>query len=556
MAGTVERTIALKLIGDVADISKDFKRVDTGVARVDKRAGKLKATFKGLGSSVVSWGKAFSGALLISGVEKVTDAIGDAWEGFRSGQKVAAQLGVTWRNLGFEASGLTATLDRVTAAATRLGVSDDDAVLAFNTSIKRTKDSRKSYRELQIAMDLVANGAAPNLEGAMRLIEQASKGSSRVVDRFGLKSKTAGGRVKELGEQVKGAARKAAKLDPLGVLINGINEDLEGIVGSFATGDIDGAIDAIAGAAERLDGAWSKVFPNIQGTLDNLTGGGFGKLGEVIGAAADAAVSLQGALQNVQSAVQPLIDVGTSLINVALLPITTSLDGAIGALRIASDLLKGDFDGAMKTAQKTAEGLADTVSRAFEGMLAAIRRIAQNVVNVWNSLGKIDAGSFQLWGPSHWGIPGTDVGIDIPGLGFSWGPQDVIPNMGNILRQNWGTGGGNGPSGGLNKQTRKRIRNTPDAVGNKAPAVPGHEAGLDRVPFDDYMARLHKDEAVLNARAADAWRGGMAGGTTVIITVNAGVGTNGRQVGEQIIDVLVPALRRGGAVRLKAALGN
>lgn len=33
-----------------------------------------------------------------------------------------------------------------------------------------------------------------------------------------------------------------------------------------------------------------------------------------------------------------------------------------------------------------------------------------------------------------------------------------------------------------------------------------HAAGLDRVPYDGYLAELHADEAVLNAQEAALWR--------------------------------------------------
>jgi hypothetical protein len=60
-----------------------------------------------------------------------------------------------------------------------------------------------------------------------------------------------------------------------------------------------------------------------------------------------------------------------------------------------------------------------------------------------------------------------------------------------------------------------------------------HAAGLDRVPFDGYIAQLHQNEAVLNADAADQWRqnargaalsgangGGTGGGAAVVIVNN------------------------------------
>lgn len=43
--------------------------------------------------------------------------------------------------------------------------------------------------------------------------------------------------------------------------------------------------------------------------------------------------------------------------------------------------------------------------------------------------------------------------------------------------------------------------------------LPGHASGLDDVPYDNYIARLHKGEAVLNSTNAEAWRSGGMGST-------------------------------------------
>ncbi len=45
--------------------------------------------------------------------------------------------------------------------------------------------------------------------------------------------------------------------------------------------------------------------------------------------------------------------------------------------------------------------------------------------------------------------------------------------------------------------------------------IPGYESGLYRVPYDDYLARLHKDEMVLTAGEAALYRSGRGPGRTV-----------------------------------------
>ena len=67
-----------------------------------------------------------------------------------------------------------------------------------------------------------------------------------------------------------------------------------------------------------------------------------------------------------------------------------------------------------------------------------------------------------------------------------------------------------------------------------------HASGLDNVPFDGYIARLHKGEAVLNSTNAEVWRSGM-GNTGILESMMAQMMTVMQQVanntagGKQIV---------------------
>lgn len=56
------------------------------------------------------------------------------------------------------------------------------------------------------------------------------------------------------------------------------------------------------------------------------------------------------------------------------------------------------------------------------------------------------------------------------------------------------------------------------------PGITGSFAkGLDRVPYDDYVARLHKDEAVLTKHEANEWRNGRNGNNGQVVNVTQNI---------------------------------
>lgn len=456
---SADRILQLKLIGDVSSIDKSLKGT----------TGKLNK----LGASIKSWGTAFAVDVALDGVSKLGDALSNAWDGFRSGQQVAAQLGTTWQNLGLDGSKLQETIDAISASTLKLGTSDDEAVMAFNKALQATGNSAAAMKRLKIAQDLVANGSAPNLSAAMDIIRGAAKGSSRVVDKFGLTSKTAGGRVKELGEKVKGAAKHKADLDPLGVLFNSINEDLEGIVGSLASGDIEGALKSIGQIATDTEAAWSKLDTTITPTLDKLSGGAwtdaktavdgfldrlaymavtiFPAVGESFGNFQALLQGLQPYVQIALDAIQPLIDL---ISGSAAGMLKFAIDSASGAFRAMADLLTGNIPAAFAGLQAwvgtlaadinafalgipaailgvvpaVADAAAEVGGSIYDGIVGWIKSMATRVVEIWNSLGGFGAGSFQLIAPQHFEVLGQQLGWD--GVNIAWGAGDLIPNIG------------------------------------------------------------------------------------------------------------------------------
>lgn len=53
--------------------------------------------------------------------------------------------------------------------------------------------------------------------------------------------------------------------------------------------------------------------------------------------------------------------------------------------------------------------------------------------------------------------------------------------------------------------------------------IPGHASGLDYVPYDDYIARLHQGEMVLTKNEANMWRSGQSGQQVNIAAITAAV---------------------------------
>lgn len=419
---SVDRVLELKLIGDVSSIDRTLKGTESKIRR--------------MGSAVKSWGVAIAADLAIQGVQVLTDSLMAAWDGFREGEKAAGRLSTTWKNLGLDAGKLDDAIGDIGDRAKELGMDDVEGLDAFNKQLLATGgNARQAARRVELAWDLVGAGVASNMDEAQRIIQGAIKGSSRVVDRFGLTADTAGGRLRQLGDRVEGAAEKAAKLDPFGILMNGLAEDLEGVVGALATGDLDGAVQSFHDMQTDLQKFAAEVGPKITETIDKLTDGGFSKL--------------MGGIDDVIDAIHPLVALFGSVAENSL---GLALNAIMGIIDTVIKLMEGDFQGALDTASEAAGRMIENVrdmlsdivsvmgdwvidvlnagweigSAIFDGILGGLRNLGRElgdtlggavrdainaVISVWNSL-SIPGASFDF------------PGIDIDVAGFH---QNIVP---------------------------------------------------------------------------------------------------------------------------------
>ena len=70
-------------------------------------------------------------------------------------------------------------------------------------------------------------------------------------------------------------------------------------------------------------------------------------------------------------------------------------------------------------------------------------------------------------------------------------------------------------------------------------SIPGHADGLNRVPYDNYLARLHKDEMVLTASEAERYRNGRRSDkVAAVLNLNFNAKTITREDAEMVVDVI------------------
>jgi hypothetical protein len=536
------------LVTDVGDINK---KLTTTTGKVSK-----------LTSSAKSWGSTFSTGFIGAVGTAITDSITD----FQTGERLATQLGNTWKNLGLDGSQLAGTMDTISDSALRLGVSDDEAFKVFNNSIKTTNNAEDSMRRLGIAWDLVASGSAPDLASAMKIVDGAANGSKRVMDKFGLSGKTAGDRLDELGGKVAGAADQLAKDQPFRVGMNAIGEAFSTIAGVAI-------VPILEGLGKVLQ---DTVVPAVTDFSNVLKGDGDATLAARIGVLAAAF----GALAAIALA-NPLLAVGAAIAGLGLLvqvTLTKLNDGSIKESVTNTGLVIGDalaegfgnsqwkntptavkvnmldtitsyvtgwFKNNLVPAFRTGwNNMVNTVLAPFQRLQGLIQTTVGFIRDVWNSLDfAIPAFDFS-WGAFDFDLGPAADALGVPRhIGWGAGSVHIWDGTGDLF-PDIGVSGGSRRGGG---KRQGRPGGRPGGSNGSGGAEGSHAGGLWSVPFDEYPARLHAGEMVVPSDFAEHLRGGMGGGgNTYNITLNAPPTMDLAAAGKEIVKAIKSYEQRDG----------
>lgn len=336
MAGTVERTLALKLIADVGDIKKPLAQADSGLKKMAK--------------STAAWGKAFAGALIIGGIERFTASLDENIKAFREEQDIVRNFNSTIRNLGLDVKEAGYALDGMSAKALDLGFDDGETVKGMDQFIKQTGSIKDSTELMNLAMD-IARSRNISLTDAMKIAQGVYNGSGKALKQYGIEGKKGMEAVEEARKKERGKARAWARNHPFQVTLGKIQDTVTDIIGQFSEGNFKAALDGIGSLGSQIDELiFGKQFNDTRGRSFRR-GGLVERMGRLAKDMADGIAetfasidwgkTLTDTLNSALGALAKSIDNGT-LGNLAV--VGTALAGAVFAVGLFITAAKSMFD--------------------------------------------------------------------------------------------------------------------------------------------------------------------------------------------------------------------
>jgi hypothetical protein len=398
MAGTAERTLALKLIADVNGLKKPL-------AQGERQLGKFT-------KSVVSWGKAFTGALVINGIERLANAAIDGVKAFRQERAIVQSFNKTVKNLGLPVKSTTRAMDAMADRALHLGFDDAQTIQGLNQFLKITGDIEDANKLMALSFD-ISRSRGIDHAAAMKIAQGIYKGSARTLKDYGLEGVEGMEAVSKAAAKERNQAKAWARNHPFEVQLGKIGDTFADVVGSFATGDFKGVQAGIAKLGKHIHNALFG-FTRKDGTqVEGLTGklGAWGKsmadgiikgigetdwgakLGEILNAAAGAVSTAAsngtltniGILGGVVAATIFAVDMFiTAVSNMFKAPAWIGNKLLTAAIKIAAVPIGVAFAGAAFVAETFAAMLADTIKgligvKGWEAVTGAARGIGTKI---------------------------------------------------------------------------------------------------------------------------------------------------------------------------------
>jgi hypothetical protein len=605
MAGTIERILSIKFVGNTKDLDKDVSKTRKGI-------GKL--------------GKVVAGVAVV-GIGALTVATIDGIRAFRQEQDIVRAFNRTVKNLGLPVRNATAAMDKMADRAVNLGFDDAETIGGMTKFLQLTGDVGKSSDLMGLAFDIARSRQIP-LSAAIKAAQNIYKGSARELKNYGIEGKTGMEAVAAARRKERGQAREWARNHPFEVMLGKVSDTWADLVGNLSQGNFEGAGEAftkLGRVIERaLFGFTTKAGKHVQGLvdkvgawggqiatgiLDGIKGVDWGKtlsdtLNSALGAVAEGARS--GALANIAviggaiaggmfafhiffNALHAMLGLpgwaASSLVKVAAFAVGKAFAAAMFVAQLFVDAAGLVFRGAIWAAGAGADVAGRAVGLVFRGAMFVGELIADAFMNALNLLEGLAGETIRSVGAKAGGIfrlamftatlmaerlrlvlialaNSTKLGNVATALGRSVGAKVAAGFLGfltgawfisQVAQALYNAGGLGKVDEGLNNPANPNQRPLPDwrpgwwprfAAGT-ASAPRGWGWVGERGPE---LVRFRGGEQVLSNRAS---RDAMGGGSVVNlnVSVNAPIAADGARVGAEIAAYLDRFFSRGGRLR-------
>lgn len=401
-----------------------------------------------------------------------------------------------------------------------------------------------SVQWMQRAAD-VASIMGIDVSSAMQAIEGAAKGNFTMMDNLGVAMNDTALKAYALESGLIKTDKEWAKIgqqQKIAAAFSMFMDKTSGYAGNYAKEN-----DTLAGSMTTLSAAWENLLSGAGDTED---------FGDVIASAVD--VMVENAAKIFPKLVDAAVEVFKSLVAAIKEygPKWAELLLDAGAQMIAS-LYNGITGGDI-----TPEDVKKTINSVITGVASAWRFVKSTVLSAWNAVKTF----FNQTIPQKWNEMVSSIG--------SWWNEHVVTPIQNAIAalKEWlgidanknatltvstvyTNEDGSYAGGGV-----YQVDPVYDAMPGLLYGAPGHATGLDYVPYNDYVARLHEGEAVLTKAEASLWRRGDDAGGSVGIdygqlgqAVAAALSGMSVQMDGQAVGVLVTdAVSREMGRRVKA----